>query len=234
MKNVTLEEKTADISADLSVESLALNAIDVFKNAQCKKAPFKHWLFSNVLPAAICNEIIALPIAPVPVIDTYGKRDSHNEIRKFFSPEMQEQYPVMRVVAETFQRPEVARAIEEMCGVELEGSYLRIEYCQDRNGFWLEPHMDIPEKFITMQVYLNTGLMAETLGTDLYDSEKQHVGSAPSQLGEAMLFVPKEPESWHGFEGRAIPDVRRSLIINYVTDDWRSRHELSFPDKRVS
>ena len=98
----------------------------------------------------------------------------------------------------------------------------------------LKPHMDIKEKFITLQLYLNTGTSAEKLGTDLYDNDKKHFSSAPSELGDGMLFVPKEPESWHGFEKRHIPDVRRSLIINYVTDDWRSRHELSFPDQKVS
>jgi hypothetical protein len=147
---------------------------------------------------------------------------------------MQQRFPVMRAVAEAFQSEPVVRAIEKLCNVQLKNSYLRIEYCQDREGFWLEPHMDIKEKHITMQLYLNTGPGAETLGTDLYDNSKKHFSTAPSQLGEGMVFVPKEPESWHGFEKRAIPDVRRSLIINYVTDDWRARHELSFPEQKVS
>jgi hypothetical protein len=28
-----------------------------------------------------------------------------------------------------------------------------------------------------------------------------------------------------------MPGIRRSLIVNYVKPDWRSRHELSFPDR---
>lgn len=234
MQTVLANRKVADSSGALSTASLIASAASAFSNARLETRPFRHWLFRNVIPPAVCRDIIALPVAPVEIGDTYGKRDSHNDARRFFSPQMQAQYPVMRAVAEAFQSEPAVRAVEKLCGVEMSNSYLRIEYCQDRDGFWLEPHMDIKEKFITMQLYLNTGLGADTLGTDLYDHNKKPFSSAPSALGDGMLFVPRDPESWHGFEKRHIPDVRRSLIINYVTDDWRSRHELSFPDQKVS
>ncbi len=234
MQTVTLQKQNEHTDGSLTATALAANVVAVLGNARNETQPFKHWLFRNILPPAVCHDIIALPIVPVAVADTYGKRDSHNDIRRFFSPAMQEQYPVMRLVAEAFQSEPVARAVEKLCSVRLKGSYLRVEYCQDRDGFWLEPHMDIKEKFITMQLYLNTGVSADKLGTDLYDNDKKPFSTAPSQLGEGMVFVPKEPNSWHGFEKRHIPDVRRSLIINYVTDDWRSCHELSFPEQKVS
>jgi hypothetical protein len=234
MQTATLKKPTADSSSDLLVVSYGANAITELGKARCVLEPFKHWRFQNVLSASLCHDIIALPIEPAPISDTYGKRDSHNDVRRFFSPQSQEQFSVMQTVAHIFQSNPVVRAIEKLCGQNLSGSYLRIEYCQDREGFWLEPHMDIKEKHITMQLYLNTGPGADKLGTDLYDKDKKFFSSAPSELGQGMMFLPKEPESWHGFEKRVIPDVRRSLIINYVTDDWRSRHELSFPNQKVS
>jgi len=55
------------------------------------------------------------------------------------------------------------------------------------------------------------------------------VGRAPAGFNSGFIFVPSD-KTWHGFEKRPINGVRKSLIINYVTQDWRSREELSFPD----
>lgn len=234
MKTATLKQADMDVASAFAPTTMIAGAVSAFGAAQMETVPYKHWFFKNILSADVCHAIIGLPLAPIAVDETYGKRDSHNEIRRFFSPALQAQYPVIKAVADTFQSAPVVRAIEKLCNVNLKGSLLRIEYCQDRGSFWLEPHMDIKEKHITLQLYLNTGEGADALGTDIYDHDKKYFSSAPSSLGEAMLFVPKEPQSWHGFEKRAIPDVRRSLLINYVTDDWRSVHELSFPDQKVS
>ena len=32
---------------------------------------------------------------------------------------------------------------------------------------------------------------------------------------------------------RPIAGVRKSIIVNYVGPEWRSRHELAFPDEAV-
>jgi hypothetical protein len=39
--------------------------------------------------------------------------------------------------------------------------------------------------------------------------------------------------TWHGFEPRPIPVVRKSLIINYVTEAWMAREQLAYPDTPV-
>ena len=57
-----------------------------------------------------------------------------------------------------------------MCaGCTLGGSFLRIEYCLDTDGFWLEPHTDIGAKLFTMLVYLSDHPEAEDWGTDIMD-----------------------------------------------------------------
>ncbi|MGD0186545.1 MAG: hypothetical protein ABSC25_15020 [Roseiarcus sp.] len=38
-------------------------------------------------------------------------------------------------------------------------------------------------------------------------------------------------DAWRGFRRRPVDGVRRSLIINDVKPEWRSRHELAFPDR---
>ena len=47
-----------------------------------------------------------------------------------------------------------------------------------------------------------------------------------------MIFVPGD-DTWHGFEKRPIEGVRRSVILNYVTHEWRAREQLSYPDATV-
>jgi hypothetical protein len=207
---------------------------EALQKAQCKSEPFKHWLFEGAIPMELCHEITSLPIKAVEIEETYGKRDSHNNLRKFFTPELQQHRYAVRAIADLFQSKAVVKAIENLCGIDVQGSYLRIEYCQDVGSFWLEPHMDIKEKLMTMQIYLNSGEGAEKLGTDMYDHDKKWHSSAPSQMGQGMIFIPKEPQSWHGFEKRNIPTVRRSLIINYVTNDWRATHELAFPEQPIA
>ncbi|MEM9358310.1 MAG: 2OG-Fe(II) oxygenase, partial [Pseudomonadota bacterium] len=48
----------------------------------------------------------------------------------------------------------------------------------------------------------------------------------------AMVFVPSDI-TYHGFEPRPIEGVRKSLIINYVTDEWRAREQLAFPERPI-
>ena len=101
------------------------------------------------------------------------------------------------------------------------------------DGFWLEPHTDIGAKFFTMLIYLNDPPAGEDWGTDVYESADKHLGSAPSGRNQGLVFVPGQT-SWHGFEKRPITGIRRSLIVNYVTPEWRARHELAFSDKPIA
>ncbi len=210
------------------------HAAAAFGRAERRTAPYQYWLFEGALLPEACDEIVSMPIAPAEGYDTQGKRDNHNELRRFMSPDMRSRYPAFDLVAHVFQASPVVTSLERLCGVSFSGSYLRIEYCQDSDGFWLEPHMDIKEKLVTVQIYLNNTPDAETLGTDIYNADKSHFGRASASMNKGMLFVPREPDSYHGFEKRTIQTVRRSLIINYVTDDWRSRHELAFPDEKIA
>ena len=112
------------------------------------------------------------------------------------------------------------------------GSYLRVEYAQDTDGFWLEPHTDLGVKVFTMLLYLSKDPSHEGLGTDIYDIDKKHFGRSAFASNAAMVFVPSN-DTYHGFERRKIAGVRTSLIINYVTNEWRAREQLSFPEAPI-
>jgi hypothetical protein len=84
-----------------------------------------------------------------------------------------------------------------------------------------------------MLAYLSRDPSHTDLGTDIYDGEKRHVSRSPFASNSAMIFVPSN-NTYHGFEKRPIKGVRTSLIINYVTDEWRAREQLAFPEAPIA
>ena len=203
-------------------------------NSERRTVPYRHWFLSDVLPAEVAREIVDLPIeAPTAeqlVLD--GRRDTNNASRTFFAVSLRQRFDVARALSEAFQSPETVAAIERECDANLAGTNLRIEFCQDTEGFWLEPHTDIGPKKFTMSLFLCEGEAASDLGTDIFDGNKQWVARAPSPFNSAMLFIPSKA-SFHGFRQRSFAGLRKSLIINYVTQEFRSRHELAYPETPV-
>lgn len=201
---------------------------------RCDTEPYVHWRLSAALPESIAANILMLPIRP-PVIDECGGvRDlgGNNAKRIFFTPRLRADFPVCAVLAEALQRPEVAELCAETFDIKADGSFLRMEYIQDTDGAWLEPHHDIPEKLFSMVIYLCTGPEAKDWGTDIYDRERKWCGRAKALFNSAVVFVPGA-HTWHGFDKRPIVGVRRLMEINYVHPSWRDRNQLSFPEQPI-
>lgn len=196
-------------------------------------APYRHWFLSQCLPADVADELTELPF-PAPALGgVSGKRELHNATRRYFDTENQAAFGSVGAFATAFQSQAVTRQIEAHFGTRLGGTYLRLEYAQDTNGFWLEPHTDLGVKVFTMLLYLSKDPSHADLGTDIYDAHKQPVGRSPFTPNSAMVFVPSG-DTYHGFEPRSIGGIRKSVIINYVTDEWRAREQLSFPQSPIA
>ena len=211
--------------------AVSANLIACFDASQFSAHPFRHWLLSDILPVALCDGIDALPVRPPKIEDTEGKRETHNSSRLFFGLDNRRRHPACDALAAGFQSAATVERIERLCEIELrDKSHLRIEYCLDTEGFWLEPHTDIGAKLFTMLVYLSTEPGSEAWGTDILDANLNLVAVAPYTRNGGLIFVPGG-DTWHGFRRRPIVGVRRSLIINYVKPEWRSRHELAYPDR---
>jgi hypothetical protein len=206
---------------------------NALREAHRDEWPYRHWLLADVLPENVCVGILTLPVAPPIIDDCHGVRDRHNDKRCFFTPELQSRFPVCAALAEAMQRPELARLFAETCGIEVEGGYLRMEYIQDTEGAWLEPHRDIPEKLFSMVIYLCAGPEAKDWGTDIYDEQKKWVGRSSAAFNSAVIFV-AGPNTWHGFDKRPIRGVRRLMEINYVHPSWRDRNQLCFPTRPIT
>jgi len=194
--------------------------------------PYPHWLMEQCLPDEAVTAVTGLPIVPPRIEDTQGRRETHNESRIHFGEQYRSRYGVMDVLSRVFQSRQVTDALEAATGARLGGTSLRIEYCQDSDGFWLEPHTDIGVKKFTMLIYLNREPEGADWGTDIYSDRDTHVGRAPAGFNKGLIFVPSD-RTWHGFEKRPMNGVRKSLIINYVGPEWRNRHELCYPEEAI-
>lgn len=194
--------------------------------AERHEQPYRNWRLSNIFPEAVARDVARLPFAPTALHGVSGRRELHNDDRRYFAGEVLDQYEVARRVAETFQSPEIVGAFARHTGAKLDGTFLRIEYAVDVDGFWLEPHTDLGVKSLTLLIQLPEPGQ-EDLGTDIYASAEQWVERAGFAWNGALLFIPSK-STWHGFEPRVIPGVRRSVIVNYVTDEWRAREQLAF------
>ena len=198
-------------------------------SAQRHDAPFRHWLLDEVLPPFLADALGALPFAPPVVADTKGRRETNNTSRRFITPAERAASPTCAALADLLQDAATTELIGAVCGRSLAGAYLRVEYCLDTDGFWLEPHTDIAAKLFTMLIYLSRHPDADHWGTDLLDGQQQVVGRASGRFNGGLIFLPAS-DTWHGFARRPLDGVRRSIIVNYVTLDWRARHELAFPE----
>lgn len=216
----------------LSAEATIAALLASFASGQKHETPYRHWFLDRVLPPAIAADALNLPFEAPALGGVSGKRELHNATRKYFDVDNRAKFPSCSAIAKAFQDGRVVATAEETFGTKLAGSYLRIEYAQDTNGFWLEPHTDLGVKLFTMLIYLSTDPQHKGLGTDIYDKDKHHVGTSPFEHNGALVFVPSTI-TYHGFEPRKIEGVRKSIIVNYVTNEWRAREQLAYPDAPV-
>jgi len=211
----------------ISLNRSARTLLASLRHAEHSQEPFSYCLLEDVLPEEVCDGVAALPFPPpaAPVFD--GRREANNAKRIYFTRETCRRFPVCQEVVEAFQNERVKSEIESTTGARLAGGRLRVEYCQDVDGFWLEPHVDIPEKLLTLLVYLTDSPDLHDAGTDIYDATPAHarVATVPYEWNAGLAFVPAK-DTWHGFTRRPVRGVRKSLIVNFVSREWRAVHEL--------
>jgi hypothetical protein len=214
-------------------DAIVTSLTQSFAAAKKSERPYPYWVVSHCLPAATVKDVLALPFPAPSLGGISGKREVHNATRRYFDAENMAAFPVCDDVNAALQDPRVTNVIEKTFATKLAGTYLRVEFAQDTDGFWLEPHTDLGVKSFTFLLYLSTDAQHADLGTDIYDHNKKHVGRPPFNSNSAMIFVPSG-NTYHGFEARKIEGVRKSLVINYVTNEWRAREQLAYPTTPVA
>ena len=153
--------------------------------------------------------------------DYDGRRSCTNNFRTFVN---KDNNPQLTEMFKDWDTSTSRDFFSEISGVDCSDGILRVELCQDSTGFYLNKHIDIPEKYITLQVYLGDG--DESWGTSIYDNDKlYHTNKFIHNTGW-MSFIGSP--LIHGIEKNVINGVRRSIIINYVIDDWNDTDQLYY------
>jgi hypothetical protein len=202
------------------------------QQTQPEAYPFRHWLLSGLFKDDVVDELLTVPMQTHQLHYNVGSREEHNPTRQYINPPNIEQFPVCHRVAEIFKNRQIISLFEQMGDISLKDTLVRIEYTVDTQGFWLQPHTDIGVKLFTMLIYLSKDANAGSWGTDIYKDANTHVRAVPFKSNSALMFIPSA-HTWHGFEPRELNGVRKTLILNYVTQDWRNRHELVHPTEPV-
>lgn len=203
-----------------------------WQNRDVYETPYPHFLMKNVFPTRTIDAVLALPIEAHHLDYNLGSREEHNALRRYFTPDLIAKHQCAQDIADVFLSPGVIQTLEKAHNISLKNSLLRIEHTTDTEKFWLKPHTDLGVKLFTMLLYLSKDPTSAFWGTDIYQDEQTHVKTVPFKSNTAVYFIPAD-DTWHGFEPRSIRGVRQTLIINYVTQEWRNRNELVHPTQPV-
>ena len=187
--------------------------------------PFNHWIYDKVLPENIANDLSELNITHSSITNHNGKRDSYNSTRVFFNKKNCLKNSLFENVADIFKNQKIILKLSHLCGKNLSNGKLRIEYTLDTGDFWLEPHLDIKEKLLTFLIYLSNEKESKEWGTTIYNPDLSFYKKIPYKLNLGFMFMAGK-NTWHGVPKQKIKGIRKSLIINYVTNNWRSLDEL--------
>lgn len=215
-------------SPDELTEAVTVSLTDCLAARRQFDEPFRHWMVADVFPPAVAAALRSLPFPRVALGGVSGKRELHNDERRYFDAGNNARFAECAAVADAFQSAHVVESIEEGTGAELSASFVRLEYAQDTDGFWLEPHTDLGVKKFTMLIYLSDGAGQVDLGTDIYADRETWAKRTAFADNTALIFVPGH-NTWHGLARRPITGVRKSVIMNYVTAAWRARDQLAYP-----
>ncbi len=190
--------------------------------------PFKHWEISNCLDQDTIKEI---SLAKIPegnrAYDGTRAADHTGEgvdgkLRLFISKENSLYFPKITNLINILQKKETYENISNLIDKDLSNSYVRLEIISDKKGFWLKPHKDIPEKLMTMMIWINKYDESELLGTDLYNDNYDLVKTI-KYIHNNGYFFSSGNDTWHGLEMKEIKKERRCIQINYVTfkTEWK-------------
>ena len=203
-------------------------AIKSIENSIEYNEPFKHWEIDDFFESTLIKNILKLDIPTGP--NGYESRDVDDDSeRAFITEDFVTKYPDFEDVVDIFTDDNFKSTLEKKYNINLKNyPKLRMEYMQDLDEFYIKPHTDELVKAITIVIYFTDDKRyVDSLGTELYVNEnKEGVKKVPFKPNKGIIFVPDGESTWHGFSKSNFDIIRRSIIINYVTDEWRDIHQL--------
>lgn len=217
-------------------------------NAERRDWPFPHAIFDTVLPDDLFRALRSIPlenaVAPAPEAAS-GKAAS--EIHRHSvsvsletvdtDPDLD---PLFRYTYRVLSHPLSVRALSRFFGRDLVAAFGRTDLplsstmlmVEDRTGYALLPHTDVPHKAVTLLLYLAEEGADPSLGTELYvpapgvsltgsypmrgrfqRSPFLRVATAPYRPNAGLMFAPST-KSFHGVK-EVVGDNRTRRLLQF-------------------
>lgn len=188
--------------------------MDLTRDKSISSLPFTHYIVKRVFCEKELSEIQKIDLK-LHSEKLDGERSS-NQNRFFITQSNINDNFVFKRIIDYFKRDSVISMFEKESGRTIKGNYLRVEFLEDKESSWLEPHRDIEEKLLSLIIYLNDSNESEENGTSLYDENKEKVKTVPFINNSGFYFF-AGTNTWHGLEPVKIKKSRKAVMINYCT-----------------
>lgn len=185
-----------------------------FRNKQNCSEPFNHYTFTDFFCERELAQYNSIDVSTAAAAINGARTTNTN--RFFINEKNIHKSPLFGRIIDFFTRDEIIDMFEKESGRVIRGNYLRVEFIEDKQSSWLEPHVDINEKIVSLLMYFNTTNESEDIGTSLYNSEKEFVTTVPYRNNTGFYFFPSD-NTWHGLEPITIKEKRQAIMINYCT-----------------
>ena len=185
-----------------------------FRNKKSCCEPFEHYTFTDFFCDNELADINNIKLHSHSA-SLSGARTTNNN-RFFVDKQNMWSNSALNRIVDFFLKDDVIDMFEEESNVKIRGNYLRIEFIEDSEKSWLEPHVDISEKLMSFLVYLNNTGESESIGTALYNTDKEYIKTVPFINNQGFYFYPSN-DTWHGLESVQIKERRRAVMVNYCT-----------------
>ena len=157
---------------------------------------------------------------PEDSLDISGKREHNTSTRSFVNIQSPEE---LKDVFTKFDEMAMRKFFSDFTRVDCSTGRLRVEIINDNAGAYLEEHIDIKEKLITFQIYVNEGDI--NWGTTIYSDWDTEYTTVPFVQNTGWL-THKNADIIHGVKQHSVTGKRHSVIINYIDGDWRDTDQL--------
>lgn len=176
--------------------------------------PFRHYTFDDFFHKDELKEYKSINLHPDGG-NVLTKTRTSSKLRIFVDDDVCKNHPLFQKLRQFFCSESTLDVFRSRSNAKVP-EYLRIEIIKDVGESWLEPHKDIPEKFMSMLVFVNDCDEDVEIGTDLYDEHFNVIKTVPFIDNTGYFFYPGN-DTWHGLERKKIKTHRKMLMVNYVS-----------------
>src|SRR4030042_5381334 len=103
MRENVAVKRAASHQAKSSAEDVVETFLKSVDSAKPSEQPYRHWILRGCFPTDSVEDIVTLPFDAPSLDGVSGKRELHNNTRKYFAVEHRENFPVCEAIAQAFQ-----------------------------------------------------------------------------------------------------------------------------------